>query len=788
MENNRFKSFNYVVGNDFVYDDKVVVKVFFLHNDINIVKPIDIKKKSNANDSYYIDEARKVINQEINSGKLAKFSKRYIAKKSRGKVLKIATAMLLCGVIAGSSYGTWKYFDIVRQNEILIDKTIHLIESLNEESSIEEIQAVLDAYNALPEELKKSIPQEIKDYLQLQVSLYEYDVSSSTEINNITAEFTIENTTEYEVMTVEAKISDLTHRASKMLREDIPQILRDVKAAIAIDKEKGGTVNELVAALNVDTITYEQTMMIINLVESFSPRAVSYITQASIDKMYEIIVRIEIGDEIAGYLASIAKSYATVGSTCSEDDISELEHYYSLLSDRAKGYADEYGFSDAIVTAKQLLQQDKNAATELVKKANALNPVSCLDDDVNAVKKLYDRSNKRTQTFADEMKFSETIKVCEDAIKADKNKAEAFYNEQTSKLTDTVFQEGIDQVQAAFNNYLKTATERQALYIKSEPYNLLDAINKAQEAYNIDDAAVKNFYDTQVAKLGINCTQNDINDATKALNDFLKDSKINNRQKLLIQSKYYLQPKIDEAQALYNVDLESAKVFDNGVDNLPDKAFTSLTLNEQMFALSTAKYLNGTPDSKHIYLNNRAKTLVNSTKKDKLNRVIAGSEKTLILTYDLTIRETVQSSNPYYSNGVAKYSPTDGIYIEATHRGASIEYNWNDVNVIGDESTYNAILDPTKFKRFYISIISPSNFDPNHYVEFAAELYEAGMWGGPRVPVRIEQPSATYTVSFDIQSSYTRKKYESLHIEFGMNERCNLGRVYRVSPTYSVPK
>ncbi|MCQ2796464.1 MAG: leucine-rich repeat domain-containing protein [Bacilli bacterium] len=107
MENkNLFYSFKYVVGNNFIYDDKVVVKVFYLHEYKNIIKNVDVKKKDGADESYYVNEAKKIISRMLKDGSLEKYSNGYIKKEKRKKILALALPLLCIGVV-GAAVGTY---------------------------------------------------------------------------------------------------------------------------------------------------------------------------------------------------------------------------------------------------------------------------------------------------------------------------------------------------------------------------------------------------------------------------------------------------------------------------------------------------------------------------------------------------------------------------------------------------------------------------------------------------------------------------------------------------------
>lgn len=102
----KFSAFHYVVGNDFICEDKVEVKIFFLYGYKRMNKIIDIKKKKDAPESYYRDEAKKIIEQSIKDDSLKKECEK---KKERKKVLSILiptmSAMAIAGITLGCYYG-----------------------------------------------------------------------------------------------------------------------------------------------------------------------------------------------------------------------------------------------------------------------------------------------------------------------------------------------------------------------------------------------------------------------------------------------------------------------------------------------------------------------------------------------------------------------------------------------------------------------------------------------------------------------------------------------------------
>lgn len=105
---NLFRSFKYVVGNNFIYNDKVKVKVFFLYGYKSVVLSLYIKKKEKASESYYLTEAKKIINQKIKNGSLKAESEQYVKNAKKKKVLSYG--VLAVGIVAlatGAAVGSY---------------------------------------------------------------------------------------------------------------------------------------------------------------------------------------------------------------------------------------------------------------------------------------------------------------------------------------------------------------------------------------------------------------------------------------------------------------------------------------------------------------------------------------------------------------------------------------------------------------------------------------------------------------------------------------------------------
>lgn len=108
MDSKKFHSFRYVVGNDFVYQDKVKVKVFFICNYKNFVTTIDIKKKFNADEAYYLNEAKKIVNQMIKEDTLMGHKKKKVNdKKKKKKIVLLTTIPAGAAAIVGITLGCY---------------------------------------------------------------------------------------------------------------------------------------------------------------------------------------------------------------------------------------------------------------------------------------------------------------------------------------------------------------------------------------------------------------------------------------------------------------------------------------------------------------------------------------------------------------------------------------------------------------------------------------------------------------------------------------------------------
>lgn len=229
MENNNFKSFKYVVGNDFIYKDKVVVKVFFIHDYKNFLRTIDIKKKNGANDSYYIAEAKKIVKQELDSGKLLKASKRCVNAFAKGLAITTAVVVGISAVGVGGFY-TYKYITETQQHNI-IQNVVDEIDALNANSTLQEITKAKEDYDRLNDTQKEQVPEETKKHLDEQIALYQKDVNAADKFETDAAELDGVTDSKKEIDSIVAQENALTTRAKTLIKaETFTKVTQAVQA------------------------------------------------------------------------------------------------------------------------------------------------------------------------------------------------------------------------------------------------------------------------------------------------------------------------------------------------------------------------------------------------------------------------------------------------------------------------------------------------------------------------------------------------------------------------------
>lgn len=111
MVNNLFSSFSYAVMNDFVFKNKREVKVLFIYQKrYNVVISLMIKKsKRHSDETYYKNEAEKIINKMIKNGSLKKYANESVSEQKRSKRFRFIYIPLSCA-FALASVGTAVYF------------------------------------------------------------------------------------------------------------------------------------------------------------------------------------------------------------------------------------------------------------------------------------------------------------------------------------------------------------------------------------------------------------------------------------------------------------------------------------------------------------------------------------------------------------------------------------------------------------------------------------------------------------------------------------------------------
>lgn len=109
MDNNLFYDFSYVIGNDFIYKNKIEVKVFFVYQKAHAIPlSLMLKKVKGKNETYYLNEAKKIINKMIKNGSLKQYCEKHIKLENRKKRLCFLWAPLcllaLVGIVVGTCY------------------------------------------------------------------------------------------------------------------------------------------------------------------------------------------------------------------------------------------------------------------------------------------------------------------------------------------------------------------------------------------------------------------------------------------------------------------------------------------------------------------------------------------------------------------------------------------------------------------------------------------------------------------------------------------------------------
>lgn len=107
MSNNLFSNFKYVVRDDIVYKKDVVkVKVFYLYKKIHpVIKTLYIPKAGGQNDTYYINQAKKIINENIKDGSLQREHIKQKKQKNKKTIIGIAiAAVAVTGIAVGGHF------------------------------------------------------------------------------------------------------------------------------------------------------------------------------------------------------------------------------------------------------------------------------------------------------------------------------------------------------------------------------------------------------------------------------------------------------------------------------------------------------------------------------------------------------------------------------------------------------------------------------------------------------------------------------------------------------------
>lgn len=109
MANKRlFNNIKYSVGNDFVYEDKVEVKVFFVYQNLGMVTmTLPIDKVINAPQEYYLKEAKKIVSKMSKDGSLKEYAEKNIRKVKTNKILKFVLPVAGVIAIAGAVVATY---------------------------------------------------------------------------------------------------------------------------------------------------------------------------------------------------------------------------------------------------------------------------------------------------------------------------------------------------------------------------------------------------------------------------------------------------------------------------------------------------------------------------------------------------------------------------------------------------------------------------------------------------------------------------------------------------------
>lgn len=794
METKKFKSFKYVVGNDFIYENKIKVKVFFIYGYKNAIRTIDVKKKKDANDSYYVDEAKKVISEEISNGKLAKYAKKYSSPAS--KRLKFALAAVLSATVIGTgSFYTWKHLDTIHQQEAMIAHTVELIKNLNPNSSEVEINKAIEAYEALPENLKNSVPEETKQYLERQIELLKVDKKEAKEVDEVTITLSIPRTTEAELAVVEDKVSKLTPRAHSMLREGTDELIQDVKAAIEVDKKIGSDISAEALALPISASWDEIYKVFVDVI-SLSTRAYSYVTAEAKDYMREFLNLMEYETQVVATMVKMASDYCSTDpyTMCTIDDINTLKYVYTdLLLDRTQKAADSAGFTTLINEATKMWDDDSNAAKTLADLAAALKPESCLDKDINAVKEKYIElaTNPRIKKLADDSGYSENLKMAEAALQADKDATKKFYNETVGPiLNENCSQADIDGVKAKYDAYYKTATNRLKILISSIDYpetNLDAKIKEAQENYNYDFTLAKNLYNECAPKLTSDCTLEVINEVQKNFDDFKNDSTIRDRAKSFMGpgTQYDLQAKIDEARALYQKDVEMANQFNQAVESLPNQ-YANLSTEQKMIMASAKEYVSKEPDAKHLYLSKRGKTLVNLDYKEKLDTLISGAGD----KFKLTLEPTLNDDDYFFftSDNIVKFDSAVGLYVEITYTKMDSDYvnpRFTKVMGSGSDSDYPRVFNPDMYNHVISRVYAPKGVNTNLKIEGICYI------GGTTKYESIVSKTPNYNdfltidITIDQKYHYLKGKYNGYTLGIKKQKNSDIGKVFKVTGHYS---
>ena len=108
MINKLFDSFTYLVMNDFTFENKREVKVFFIYQKINAISlSLMLKKNKRKDEAYYLNEAKKIVAKMIEDGSLNKQAEKYIKNEKKKRLLSIVIPAISICALAGAGVGIY---------------------------------------------------------------------------------------------------------------------------------------------------------------------------------------------------------------------------------------------------------------------------------------------------------------------------------------------------------------------------------------------------------------------------------------------------------------------------------------------------------------------------------------------------------------------------------------------------------------------------------------------------------------------------------------------------------